>query len=135
MVHHARCECGAVVLDIEGDPAFVALCSCRNCQRRSGGPVYVSCFFKKEQLVGVHGELKEYEHFETDTGRRITRNFCPRCGTNLFVDLEMAPGLYNISGGALDRFEDITPNLAVYQRSAPDWLTLAQGVTLHDMQP
>ena len=37
-----------------------------------------------------------------DSGRKLTRSFCPRCGSMLVIDPEGFPGMTLIMGGTFD---------------------------------
>ena len=57
------CLCGTVRFTANGEPGFVGICHCRNCQRQSGSAFAVVLGFPVA-AVAVQGELKTY----TDTG-------------------------------------------------------------------
>jgi hypothetical protein len=59
---------------------------------------------------------RTYEHRSDSGGRRITLNFCGRCGTALSQDLERFPDILGLCGGTFDD---------------PNWFDLAQGTYRH----
>lgn len=41
----ARCACGQLSAIVEGEPDFVAACSCQQCRRHTGSVVSISAYF------------------------------------------------------------------------------------------
>jgi hypothetical protein len=66
-----RCLCGAVRYQFEGDPQFVFLCHCRDCQR-SGGSLTHYGVMVPESGFTRHFEVRAYVK-RSDSGREITR--------------------------------------------------------------
>src|SRR5690606_41443533 len=73
----ARCGCGALRVQVEGEREAVVACACSDCRRRSGGPFGMGVYYKRDQLTFV-GEACEYTR-PTDSGNTFTNAFCPRC--------------------------------------------------------
>ena len=113
------CLCGAVRYEFEGDPAMVFFCHCRDCQQ-AGGSLFHYGILVPEPALKVQGDLNSYES-KADSGRSITRNFCPTCGSGVLNTLEMAPGMAVIKGGSLDETGP-KPTFELYTRSKPPWL-------------
>jgi len=99
--HEGGCQCGAVRYRTVGEPAKTAICHCRYCQTRTGSAFGLSVYFAKAQLTVLQGEMRDY-HFETESGRGFTNQFCVTCGTTLFWHLEMTPELVGVAGGTFD---------------------------------
>lgn len=99
--HSGGCLCGAVRYHTEGQPKKTAVCHCRYCQLRTGSAFGVSVYFAQDQLTQSQGELRDYT-YQTDSGRAFTTRFCPTCGTTLFWQLELFPGMVGVAGATFD---------------------------------
>ena len=115
------CLCGAVRYSVEGEPLMVFHCHCRDCQRHGGSLVHYGVMVRESQL-SLEGELASYE-LASDSGRKITRQFCPTCGSGVRNILEMAPGTFVVKGGTIDQPDDRPrPTFELYTDSKPEWL-------------
>ncbi len=122
----ARCACGSVEATCEGDPVRVLLCSCTECQRRTGSVYGVSAYFPRS-AVAVSGNTTAYTRLG-GAGRRLTFHFCPSCGTTLYWYAEMFPALIGVAvGGFADR-EFPAPSLAVWTCRLGEWVALPDGL-------
>ena len=50
MARTAYCSCGALRLDVSGEPDAVVACHCGECQRRTGSVFDVGAYYKKEHV-------------------------------------------------------------------------------------
>lgn len=99
--HLGGCACGAVRYRTTGTPEKAAVCHCRYCQLRTGSAFGVSVYFRDAAIEVLSGTLKAYS-FQTESGRAFTQHFCPDCGTTVFWNPEVFPGLTGIAGGTFD---------------------------------
>jgi len=53
--HTGRCYCGAVEIEVRGDPLEMGYCHCENCRRYSAAPVSAFTLWKKENVVLTKG--------------------------------------------------------------------------------
>ena len=51
MTHSGSCFCGAVKLEVAGEPAAMGFCHCRSCRSWSGGPVNAFSLWKPEAVT------------------------------------------------------------------------------------
>src|SRR5260221_13043729 len=77
------CQCGDVRYEIDADPYFAGHCHCRDCQRAGGAGHITSAGFPPDALK-VSGATTKYES-KSDSGLQVIRQFCPRCGSRLFM--------------------------------------------------
>lgn len=75
-----RCLCGAVRLQVRGEPVEQFYCHCDDCQAATSGP-YVAVAIYPADAVTAHGEL------ETWTIRTLHRKRCATCGTRMFAEV------------------------------------------------
>jgi hypothetical protein len=82
MGHKGHCFCGAVALEVEGEPAAMGYCHCRSCRSWSGGPVNAFSLWKPEAVHVTAGA----EHIGTFQKTALSqRQYCTRCGGHLMV--------------------------------------------------
>lgn len=86
-----QCLCGAVKYECSTDPVIAGNCHCRDCQKSSGS-AYAPTFFVPEQSISIQGQVKYYES-AGGSGGKVSRGFCPNCGSQLFGKTEAMPGL------------------------------------------
>jgi len=96
-MHIARCPCGAVSATCDGEPAWVSVCHCLDCQRRSGSAFAAQVRFH-EAKVRIEGPTRTYRR-TNDSGKVATFDFCPECGTTIAYRLEDMEGLVAIPLG------------------------------------
>jgi hypothetical protein len=121
-----RCLCGAVSYSCDAEPAFTAICHCRDCQRQTGTAFSI--------IVGVpassfklDGELSSYSTVGDDHGQETERSFCPSCGSPVVSSSVALPGVAIIKAGTLDDTSWLEPQLEVWGRSAQPWVGQAEG--------
>jgi len=113
------CACGAVHYECSADPIFTANCHCRDCQR-AGGAGFASVLGVPKDAVKITGQVK-YFYVKGDSGKTISRGFCPNCGSRLFSLLDAAPALMGIAAGSLDDPASYKPGMNIYTASAQPW--------------
>jgi hypothetical protein len=114
------CLCGAVRYELEGKPRIGVSCYCRDCQYISGGGPAYALVAARRDLTIVKGTPKAY-WTESDSGRRVAREFCEVCGTPLLAYTEKKPGRVAMRVGSLDDPSAFKPQLAIWMSSAQPW--------------
>jgi hypothetical protein len=74
-------------------------------------------------LTICSGKTKGYTK-TADSGRKITREFCPECGSPLFTRGQSCPGMVFIKAGSLDTPELIKPTYQSWIGMAVPWAYL-----------
>lgn len=117
---HGGCLCGAVRYECSGDPGDASYCHCDDCRKATGGPYTVGVLVRAADLRILSGRVKGYTTV-ADSGRKITREFCPRCGSPLFTRAEKCPDLVWLKAGCLDEAERVRPNCQTWTKCAVPW--------------
>jgi hypothetical protein len=120
------CLCGGVTYRISGDPITTRTCWCRLCQAIGAGSATVNACFRTED-VAITGVLADYESV-ADSGSRMHRRFCPRCGVHLFSQAEPRPHLIFVRVGSMDDREAVRPELTIWTSEAPSWACIAEDL-------
>ncbi len=101
MTHSGTCFCGAVSLEVSGDPEGMGYCHCQSCRSWSGGPVNAFSLWKPETVTITKGG----EHIATFQKTEVSeRKYCAKCGGHLMTN---HPTL-----GVVDVFSATLPTLA-----------------------
>lgn len=124
----ARCRCGELSIECEGEPERVSVCHCLECQRRTGSAFGVSARFRKP-LVTVKGIHKTYERIG-ETGLWARYHFCPECGSTAFYENEDLPRFYAVPVGAFADPDFTAPQRSGFERRKHGWVEITgQGIT------
>lgn len=121
------CLCGKVRYSASGDPAFMGVCHCKDCQKFTGSAFAIVVGVPKQALT-IEGEVSSFGK-AGDTGKTIERKFCPVCGASIADEAEALPGIVMIGAGTLDDTSWVKPMMQIYCDSSQPWVDL-QG----DMQ-
>ncbi len=116
------CLCGQVRYSADAEPAFVAVCHCRNCQKASGTAFRVVLAVPKPAL-SVQGALKTFID-RGDSAKALYRRFCPECGSAVITEVELLPHLTMVMAGSLDDPSAVKPTMEIYCDSAQPWVRL-----------
>ena len=81
-VHRGTCFCGAVEIEVSGEPMAMGYDHCRSCQSWSAGPVNAFSLWKPEAVVVTGGQ----DHVgEFNKSEFSLRKWCKKCGGHLFT--------------------------------------------------
>ena len=96
--------------------------------------VFVEPVFRQEDVVFSGTVPKTYDHQSDSSGKRVTLNFCSRCGTTLCLDLERFPDILSMGGGTFDNPNWFDRSSAkcrhIFTRSAQKGVVLPAGLNL-----
>jgi hypothetical protein len=73
--------------------------------------------------LAVNGTTRTYD-FVGDSGKAKRHRFCPECGSGLFNEGDVAPGIVVIFAGTLDDASWLKPTMQIYCDSAQPWVLL-----------
>ncbi len=81
--HQGNCFCGAVQIEVVGDPVDMGYCHCHSCRAYSGAPFITFTIWPADQVKIVAGSdlLGGFDKVGTSD-----RKFCTRCGGHLLLD-------------------------------------------------
>lgn len=78
-----QCLCGAVAIEVTGEPAGAGYCHCKNCRSWSAAPVNAFTLWKTEQVKVTRGEDKIGVYHASE---RTHRQWCTDCGGHVLTD-------------------------------------------------
>lgn len=117
-----RCACGDIRYRGTAAPAFSWLCHCRDCQRASGS-AYCSILYVPAAALAVEGSPGYYT-VRAESGNAVSRGFCQRCGSPMFILADLVPHLQGVWAASLDQPDQFEPVVQVWCGSARRWDTL-----------
>jgi hypothetical protein len=129
MTRTASCQCGQLVIAVEGEPASVSACSCTRCQRRSGSAFGLSSRWRLNQVKDRSGDSLTYTRKGT-SGGDVRFVFCPLCGSTVSTSLELLPDVIGIPVGCFADPAFPAPQIAAWCDSKLDWVHFPDGLLL-----
>lgn len=133
MAAGAGCLCGAVRIEISGEPLMVRACWCRDCQYWAAGNATVNVVYRKTDLT-ITGEPAWYES-DADSGNHMRRGFCSKCGSQLFSGGSAWPDILIVRAGAHDDPASVPPRMTIWTASAPSWAPIDPALPRFEGQP
>ena len=86
-----ECRCGAVQLQLTGEPLEHFYCHCDDCQAMHGGAYVPEALYRADAVQVTRGAPASW------TWKKNPRFACATCGTRLFIDV-LAFGLRGVNG-------------------------------------
>ncbi len=81
--HSGTCFCGAVTLEVTGEPAAQGYCHCSSCRSWSAGPINGFTLWKPSAVKVTKGADKIGTYNKTP---QSSRKWCTVCGGHLFTE-------------------------------------------------
>merc|ERR1712159_734037 len=101
------CYCGAVKIEVEGDPAVAVACHCDDCRRWSGGPYQAAKLYPADK-VKISGEL-----LTKGVSGSSHRHSCKKCGGLVCDDKKHTPMNMMMIPAGLWKSEEFTPAMHI----------------------
>lgn len=120
------CLCGQVRYECTGDPAMVAVCHCKNCQRQAGSAFSIIAGWPRNQ-VAITGTMATYRD-QGESGNPVLRQFCAGCGSPIVSDVGVMPALLFVKAGTLDDTSWLKPAVHLFCESKQAWVGIEPGV-------
>jgi hypothetical protein len=123
MTRRAACNCGQLQLTCEGEPVRISICHCLACQRRTGAAFGYQAWFERPKITAISGRSTEFKR-TADSGKSVTSRFCPVCGSTIYWEAELFPGLIAVAAGAFADPAFPPPKHSVWERRRHAWVEL-----------
>jgi len=133
MAYTGKCACGAVTLEITGDPIATRQCWCRQCQQIAAGGPTNNVIFTGEDVT-VTGALATSQ-WTAASGNTLTFNFCPSCGTHVYGQSSARLHLKTVRLGVIDESHGLKPEVAIWTSDAPAWAYIDPALESWPQQP
>jgi hypothetical protein len=83
ITHKGNCFCGAVELQVQGEPEAMGYCHCSSCRSWSSAPVNAFTLWKPQNVRVTKGAEYLGKFTKNPTSHR---QYCKRCGGHLMAD-------------------------------------------------
>jgi hypothetical protein len=133
-IDEAACACGQLRLRVRGGPTYVSSCACQACQRRTGAPFGVTAFYRTKQVVEQIGEARNWRR-TADSGNWLDYRFCPQCGSTIWWEAQIRPGLVAVAGGTFADPDYPPPQRMVWTERRAAWVRPPEGVPEYPQGP
>jgi hypothetical protein len=81
--YKGACFCGAVEIEVVGQPNAMGYCHCRSCRSWSAGPVNAFSLWSPDAVTVTKGVQHVATYHQTDLSHR---KYCRLCGGHLMTD-------------------------------------------------
>lgn len=125
------CLCGGVRYEYAGELGAAGYCHCSDCRKISGSAFGVSVAAAAAEFRIVKGVPKGFTK-TGDSGRQVTRYFCPDCGSPLYTLPPLHPDRVFIKAGSLDDPTLVAPSREAWTTSRVSWAEIAPGLTRYE---
>lgn len=125
------CLCGGVRYRYDGDVGAAGYCHCVDCRKVSGSAFGVSVRVEAAGFRVVAGVPKSFTKIG-DSGRSVTRFFCPDCGSPLYTLPPLHPDTVFIKAGSLDDPSVVEPQRQAWTRSRVSWADIPPGIPAYE---
>jgi hypothetical protein len=119
-----HCLCGAVTFEYSGAVGPANYCHCEDCRRCTGGPFNIGVRLERSGFRITSGRPRGFTK-RGESGRELTRHFCPDCGSPLFTSAPKHPDFVYVKAGVLDDPSIVKPTHQSWLPSAVPWCRIA----------
>jgi len=112
------CLCGGVRFEVTQPVISVSYCHCTRCQRRTGTAASVQARIVPGSLRLTAGE-ELVRAFEPSSG--FPKEFCSRCGSQLWSRHPENPNALSVRLGAFDEAPEVEPSYRQFVAYAAKW--------------
>jgi len=91
----------------------------------SGSAFHVLAVIQRNAFVELSGELATFSH-PTASGSVMHREFCPNCGTPLFLKSSRFSDIQMISVSTLEQPDALQPSFEIWTVSKLPWSAIAE---------
>jgi hypothetical protein len=118
--YSGSCFCGAVEVEVTGQPVAMGYCHCESCRKWSAGPVNAFTLWQPNAVKVTRGAANVGTYHKTELSHR---KWCSRCGGHLYTD--------HPTWGVVDVYAALLPKLhfepAVHVNYQDSVLRIADG--------
>jgi hypothetical protein len=129
-----RCLCGHVTWRYDGEVGPASYCHCEDCRRCTGSAFNVGVRLRRADFRITAGDPRGYTK-RGDSGRELTRHFCPECGSPIFTSAPKHPDHVYVKAGTFDDPGLVRPARQNWVVSAVSWHRIAPDLPASAKSP
>ena len=99
--YSGKCFCGAVEIQVDGEPSVMAICHCKVCRAWSAGPVNGAALWEPNKVTIIFGE-EHLDSYAQNVGH--DRTWCKKCGGHIYTDHSDSLGVIDVYASILEDF-------------------------------
>jgi hypothetical protein len=138
--YEGSCKCGAIKIEVQGDPSFVVgksaallrfrlilptqgICHCHNCQKSTGSAFSTNWVVPKPGFKVISGKSTTYE-VKGGSGNPALCQFCGTCGSTMWTESAAFPDIIVVKAGILDNaaLAKFPPGIEAFTSRKPAWV-------------
>ena len=127
------CHCGAIKYSSSSNPVNIQNCHCNDC-KKSSGAVYQTNIFVPLSAFKISGKVEKFVHI-SDRGSKMTKYFCPKCGSHIYGENSFRAGAITIRAGSINEKEIIKPLRNIFLASKIESTPLDNGLDKFERMP
>ena len=113
------CLCGAVRYRSQAEPVMQVICHCKTCQKNSGSAFSMNVAVPQDSLELEGDEPRGYEDRSGSSGQPFYRQYCAKCGSQVYSHGAAYGALAFIKAGTLDDATWLTPTVHILAHASP----------------
>ncbi len=78
-------------------------------------------WFERRQVTSITGNSTEFKRV-ADSGRSVSFRFCPVCGSTVYFEAELFPGLLALTVGSFADPDFLAPRYSVWENRRHRWV-------------
>ena len=125
------CLCGAIRYTISAPVTALRACHCGNCQKSSGAGGTVNAVVQEADFKITQGSTRKYDDSATQSGRTLSRHFCPDCGSPIYSHRNPNPGFVVVRAGTLDDKAGLKIAGNIWTSTAASWAHIDPSTECH----
>ena len=129
-----RCLCGFVSWEYTGTVGPANYCHCADCRRATGSAFNVGVRLDSPEFRISSGVPASFTK-RAESGRELTRSFCPECGSPIFTSSPAHPDQVYVKAGSFDDPTVVRPTRESWTASAVSWSRIAEGLLRFEKGP
>ena len=133
-IFEGSCQCGAIAYRVTGVPVTLFACHCTECQRQSSSAFGMALWIKDPEVKLLSGQLKEWVR-EMPSGKKMSCQFCPNCGTRIFHKAVNQTQMLSIKPGTLNSTSSLMPVGHIWLNSKQKWLDISKESIQYEGNP
>ena len=110
------CLCGDTKYSVDGSVVGEFICHCSDCKKQTASAFSVVAGFPADTFKWLNKDHVKQYVTHGDSGGDVKRFFCGKCGSPLFSDADVTPGVFWVKIGTLDDPSWVEPGIEVYAK-------------------
>lgn len=133
MLKTGGCNCGQIRYQVNGEPLFVHVCYCTECQRDSGGAFNMTLLLLETDFQIIDGKPSK-KIVTRKSGKQYQSYFCDSCGNPIYGMPVDSRGVMVLRPGSLDDTSQVRPQAHIWVQEKPPWIILPADVPYFDKE-